>query len=195
MTDTPTRLKQTALAHFAHFGYEGASINEIAREVGIKTPSVYAHFKGKEELFLTVLQEIAADEIRFITHWFADNADEPLADRLRHLLLRYKELYEQDVKTKFWLRMSFFPPEHLHDRVMELLYNYLDTFEQIVTALFDRAIEEQTLAPVGADQAAAAYLCLLDGVFVEMLYGGPERSSRRLDASWRIFWRGLAAEI
>lgn len=194
MTDTPTRLKQVALAHFAHFGYEGASINEIAREVGIKTPSVYAHFKGKEELFLTVIQEIAADEMQFITHYFADNADQPLPDRLRHLLLRYKELYEQDVKTKFWLRMSFFPPEHLHDRVMELLYNYLDTFEQIVTALFERAIQEQVIAPVGPDRAAAAYLCLLDGVFVEMLYGGPERCTKRLDASWHIFWRGLSIE-
>ncbi len=40
---------------FARDGYEGASLQKIAEEVGIKKPSIYAHYKGKEDLFLHVM--------------------------------------------------------------------------------------------------------------------------------------------
>lgn len=35
---------QTAVSHFAKEGFEGASLSKIAEEVGIKKPSIYAHY-------------------------------------------------------------------------------------------------------------------------------------------------------
>lgn len=39
---------------FMYFGYEGTSVDQIAKAVGIKAPSIYAHFKGKEEILKAV---------------------------------------------------------------------------------------------------------------------------------------------
>ena len=39
-----------ALSLFAENGYDGTSVEEIAEKVGIKAPSLYNHFKGKEDI-------------------------------------------------------------------------------------------------------------------------------------------------
>jgi len=54
-TDTKERLIQAALELFSENGYEGTSVDEIAKAVGIKAPSIYAHFKGKEEILQAVI--------------------------------------------------------------------------------------------------------------------------------------------
>lgn len=53
---TANRIKAVALSHFARYGYEGTSLANIAQDVGIKKPSIYAHFKGKEELYFICLE-------------------------------------------------------------------------------------------------------------------------------------------
>lgn len=44
-------IKEAALKFFTIHGYEGASLSLIAEEVGMKKQSIYAHFKGKDDLF------------------------------------------------------------------------------------------------------------------------------------------------
>jgi AcrR family transcriptional regulator len=47
------------LAVFARDGYTRASIDAIATEAGVSTRTIYNHFKDKEQLFHTVIQESA----------------------------------------------------------------------------------------------------------------------------------------
>ena len=47
---TKERILEEALTLFAERGYDGVGIDGIAERVGIKGPSVYKHFKGKEEI-------------------------------------------------------------------------------------------------------------------------------------------------
>ncbi|MSS77820.1 TetR/AcrR family transcriptional regulator [Anaerococcus sp. WCA-380-WT-2B] len=53
-----------ALFLFSKFGYSDVSMKDIANEVGIKAPSIYKHFKSKEEIFDTILNNaiISLDE-------------------------------------------------------------------------------------------------------------------------------------
>lgn len=50
---TANRIQLIALSHFAKYGYAGTSLSKVAEEVGIKKPSIYAHYKSKEDLFLS----------------------------------------------------------------------------------------------------------------------------------------------
>ncbi|MBP1992858.1 TetR/AcrR family transcriptional regulator [Paenibacillus eucommiae] len=188
---TAKKIRDVALKHFANHGYEGASLADIAADVGIKTPSIYAHYKGKDELFLTVVEYISACEERFIIDLFEQLREQPLEHRLHTFLISYQERYEQDLQTKLWLRVSFFPPPHLYEQVISQSYSLLDKMEQLFIPLFERAIEEGIIHPVGAERAVVAYMALTDSVLVEMLYGGPERTAKRLEASWWLYWRGL----
>ena len=47
---TKERILQEALTLFAENGYDGTGVEQIAEKVGIKAPSIYKHFKGKEDI-------------------------------------------------------------------------------------------------------------------------------------------------
>ena len=47
---TKDRILEEALTLFAENGYDGTGVEQIAEKVGIKAPSLYKHFKGKEDI-------------------------------------------------------------------------------------------------------------------------------------------------
>ena len=49
------KILQTAARHFSKKGFEGASLEEIASEVGVTKPAIYYHFKDKADLYEAVL--------------------------------------------------------------------------------------------------------------------------------------------
>lgn len=191
MDVTSERIKEAALTHFAKDGYEGASLTSIAAEVGIKKPSIYAHYKGKDDLFLSVIEDVARDEFLFVVKFIESSAEASLGDRLYSLLVQYQERFEHNDKSRFWLRTIFFPPTHLYEEVMVYVYTYLDNLEGLMIPIFEKAILDRNIQPVGAERAAVAFIGLMDSVLVEMLYGGRERFAKRLNASWFIYWKAL----
>jgi AcrR family transcriptional regulator len=192
---TSRRIKEVALNHFTENGYEGTSMAQIADDVGIKKQSIYTHFKGKDELFLQVCHDVFANEVRFASQFLESNRTRPLEELLFDFLLHYKDRYEKNDYSKFWLRISFFPPAHLYEQVMKYVYEFLDKSEELLVPIIEKAmIEGEISSVIGAERATAAFLGVLDGIFVEMLYGGPERLLKRLDASWYLYWRGLSTD-
>lgn len=68
----------------------------------------------------------------------------------------------------------------------------LKTLENFLFPVFKRANEQGELHNIEIKDALEAYLCLLDGLMVELLYAGLNRFETRLNASWKVFWRGLS---
>jgi TetR/AcrR family transcriptional regulator len=62
IADVRTRILQEATRLFASRGYDGTSIEEIARAAGIKRPTLVYHFGSKPELRDQVLGEL-------LSHW------------------------------------------------------------------------------------------------------------------------------
>jgi len=50
--DTKNKIINSAIKFFLHLGYDNTSLGAIAEDVGIKKPSIYYHFKNKEDLFI-----------------------------------------------------------------------------------------------------------------------------------------------
>jgi AcrR family transcriptional regulator len=192
---TLNRIKDVALKHFAEKGYEGTSMAQIADDVGIKKQSIYTYFKGKDELFLRVYSDTFDKELRFVSNFIESNTNKHIEKFLFSFLLYYKDQYEKNDYMKFWIRVSFFPPTHLYEEIMKYVYEYLDKLEELIIPIMDRAKMDETISStIDAKRATAAFLGVLDGLFVEMLYGGPERLTKRLDASWYLYWRGLSKD-
>ena len=49
--DTKSKIINSSIKFFLDLGYENTSLSMIAEDIGIKKPSIYYHFKNKEELF------------------------------------------------------------------------------------------------------------------------------------------------
>ena len=56
--DTKQVILQEALNLFSVRGYDGVSVKDIARAVGIKDSSLYKHYKSKQEIFAVLLAEM-----------------------------------------------------------------------------------------------------------------------------------------
>ena len=67
---TKEKIIDAALTLFAENGYDGTSMERIAENVGIKAPSLYKHFKGKEDI-LNVIIETA--ELRYEEYFGSEN--------------------------------------------------------------------------------------------------------------------------
>lgn len=52
---TRDRILNEALTLFSENGYDGTGVEQIAEKVGIKAPSLYKHFKGKEDILYALI--------------------------------------------------------------------------------------------------------------------------------------------
>lgn len=184
---TADKLKKVALTQFALHGYDGASLAMIANEVGMKKQSIYAHFKSKQDLFLSTFAESIAKELDFINRFIEDHKSDSLNELLHNFLRSYLKRYTESDNTSFFMRTSFFPPSQLEQLVKDGANAYVAELETIFLKVFKEnqvALREG----VSAESAALCFLTMMDGLFVEMLYGIPDRLEKRTVAAWNVYY-------
>ena len=59
--NTRDRILNAALEVFSERGYDGATVRQIAANVGVSDPALYAHFKSKKEIFEALLNMAGPD--------------------------------------------------------------------------------------------------------------------------------------
>ena len=57
--DTKQRILLEALRLFSQRGYDAVSVEQIAAAVGIKAPSLYKHYRSKQDIFKAIFEETA----------------------------------------------------------------------------------------------------------------------------------------
>lgn len=74
---TKQKILNAAMTLFAEKGYSDVYVGEIAEAVGIKAPSLYKHFKSKQEIFNAILDEmkINYDKQSAALHMNGSNAE------------------------------------------------------------------------------------------------------------------------
>ncbi|MET3207162.1 UNVERIFIED_CONTAM: AcrR family transcriptional regulator [Paenibacillus sp. PvR008] len=184
-------IRKAALCQFAANGYEGASLSSIADEVGIRKPSIYAHFHGKDDLFLQVVKYAYHEQTLRIFKYFSDRRDEPLEHTLHGFLMWMGQEYENNSTAKFMLRVSFFPPVSLYNEVLDIVNPFLESMKQKLTRILRKARDTEPFGHMEPVDVALSFITLLDGIMVELLYSGSLNYHRRLNAAWPIFWRGI----
>jgi AcrR family transcriptional regulator len=111
---TKDRILRESLRLFADRGYEATTMNEIASAVDIKAASLYAHFKGKEELFGIVLESALRSWESLVDGIFsrAESAS-GLEKGLNLILGDFACAMMGSIAYRFWARIYVFPPRLL----------------------------------------------------------------------------------
>lgn len=65
-------IQLAAAALFARRGYHGVGMREIAEKLGVRAPSLYHHFRSKDDLLYQIARDMQA--------WFSEVCLPPLAD-------------------------------------------------------------------------------------------------------------------
>ncbi len=129
--DTREKLLAAAQNQFAERGFYGASIAQIAGEVGLTKQALLYHFKRKEDLYSEVLKRIAT---RLQTNMQAhiNSASSPAEQFSEMMLGMYRAARKNPLDTKVLMRELLdnqrrdAPPEEWHfkrflDRLVEML--------------------------------------------------------------------------
>ncbi len=107
---TKQKILEESLKLFAKKGYEGVSMREIAATVGIKGASIYNHFKGKEDIFQGIFQEMIrrydgmAGMLSIPTEGTTDAAQRFIGLGEQEMLHLAKALFAFFVKDEFVVR-------------------------------------------------------------------------------------------
>lgn len=188
------RICQAAAIHFAKDGYHGTSLNDIATTVGIRKPSLYAHFKSKDELFILVLNDALAEETEFVRQCFS----EPLLDEqvgFRYFLYM-KQHYAKSVALQFLLQTAYLPPSHLRHRVNRGYRDYLQHLQQQFTHQLSQQTAYAHLLETDKEYFSQAYLGIIDSLHVELIYTDDVMDlegvfEKRQQAMWRLLQESL----
>lgn len=181
------RLIDAARHVFAKKGYAEASLREIAEAVGIKTPSIYAHFEGKQALFESVYAEITAEHVTYFAHLAQDgHALEPL-ERIRHLLVGVDAFYdERPDAADFSLRAAV---EEQKSELPSLRQIFLDFESSLIEAFRGAYREGHSTGAIRGPQDEAGFialvLMLMDGLFLQRAHYSAEIYAQRFEAAWQ----------
>ncbi|ELQ17989.1 TetR family transcriptional regulator [Pseudomonas fluorescens BRIP34879] len=192
LSPSASRICDIALVHFAERGYDASSLNEIAVVAGMRKPSLYAHFKSKDDLFNAVLNLALATERHYIEEMFASvpaNDDEPGKLYTDNLSNRY----ESSAALRFLLRTAFFPPSELKASVTTGFEAYLDLLRERFGAGLENRYPALSANEISMFQDA--YIGVIDSLHVELIYCSEGTYRRRLAALWRILGDSLSLAV
>lgn len=184
------RILAAATLHFAERGYDAASLSEIAEAVGIRKPSLYAHFSGKNDLFLQVFSNALQTELGFVRRCFASEEKSAVAgSRYCSGLARR---YASSEHLRFLLRAAYFPPAELREQIANGYQVYLDQLLTEFTEKLTKSISPEKVPDGEGAVFGRAYLGIVDSLHVELLYAGGKSFPDRLHALLRLLEGALS---
>ncbi|PLR81123.1 TetR/AcrR family transcriptional regulator [Bacillus sp. V33-4] len=188
---TSNKLKAAALQLFAEKGYEGTALSEIARMVGIKTPSIYAHFPSKEDLFLSIYREHASSEMRTIENVLMEEKDKRTGEILKTIFNELTDLNAHKEEKLFFKRAVLLPPNHLKEKMKQEFVGFENKASERLTDFFKTAINAGEIVPLNPEDLVATFYCMLDGLLMESHYYDQDEYEKRRNSIWTIFWQGI----
>ncbi|WP_349729945.1 TetR/AcrR family transcriptional regulator [Peribacillus frigoritolerans] len=191
---TKNKIKEVAYKQLAEKGYERATLSSIAKEVGIKTPSIYAFYKSKEDLFMAVYKDLLQDNYRYIKSSIDNQINGTIKEKLYQILeaICHYHLSEPE-KTAAYVKFTFFLPPTLNDEVKEMFNEIDEVFGEMLENIFSEGIRQGVLKNQPIDDLIASFLCLMNGIFLEFLYyhHQEDKFKRRVEQTWSIYWNGI----
>ena len=138
MKDMPTkeRILYAALDLFSEKGYDGVGVDLIAENAGLKGPSLYRHYKGKEDIFSSLIDMV---ESHYTKGFGLKNTEvgfpESMDDLIENAMGRIQFTMHDDVirKTRRILAMEQFRSE----RMAEMTTRYhLENLQELYAIIF-----------------------------------------------------------
>ncbi|WP_038343891.1 TetR/AcrR family transcriptional regulator [Acinetobacter sp. A47] len=177
---TAAKIQKYALERFAKQGFAATSLNEIATDVGIKKPSIYAHFKNKDELYLSLIPIMIDEELGYAKTVL--QGGQQLRQQLSDYLVSIEQRFNNSYAVQFWMNALISPPVHLYDQVIEPMHVFMAELEQLFTQVIRDSGINPTPHTLEPQIFARVCMSFVDALQSELIYGGKEKFRLRLDA-------------
>ena len=184
---TRQTILEKALTLFTDKGYEGCSMDDIAKAVGIRKASLYAHFDGKERIFSAVFEDILKEYVCAIDALTTAQAGVTTLISLERLFMDFILYCHNNEKMYFWDRYFYYPPAFTRDYIQRRTLETQDVFLQHIRQCMELGMQNGQLRNQSVTGAALAYYYLMIGLSMSVkLY---ERDALIIEA--QAAWEGL----
>jgi AcrR family transcriptional regulator len=135
-TDTRTRIQRVGLRLFTEHGYEATSLREIAEELGVTKAALYYHFRSKDE----IIKSLVEDRLAKVDELIAWARTQPRGVEMRReVVRRYAELlreFDHKALMQFFERNQSSMAQHpAGSQLREQMFQLLDLLNDPDTPL------------------------------------------------------------
>ena len=182
MKDMPTkeRILYAALDLISEKGYDGVGVDLIAENAGLKGPSLYRHYKGKEDIFNSLIDLVTFHyEEGFGLKQKAEEFPESMDELIENAMRRIQFTMHDDIvrKTRRILAMEQFRNE----RIAELTSRYhLENLQEMYTGIFMGFMEKGILKKDDPELIALEFVSPVS-LLIHMYDRQPEREEEVLN--------------
>jgi AcrR family transcriptional regulator len=193
---TRAELLAAARLVFLRRGFHEASLDEIAEEAGYTKGAVYSNFRGKDDLFLALLEEHYEQRIR--THRdLYESLDLVDSDETRFAIARIM-LAGYEREPAWWMLIAEFSTHASRDpqisaRLRQLREGFLAAMAELIAAAGERHGVSYRLPPQEVARSTGA---LLRGLMLDWILdpGSPDRAAS-FEETVAAFLRGVAVPL
>ena len=173
---------------FIENGYHPTRMDDIAKAAGLSKGGVYFHFKSKQEVFNSLVDEEFAQSMAFLQQ--VHEGDRPIREKMQRIGSHFLEYFQQAPEApRFFVVMGEMA---LRDaEVTQKLVQMQTLFIAEVTKLVEQGIAEGIFRSVDPPAVAALLKALVDGVEGFNALGYPLDAPRYLSASLDLLMEGL----
>lgn len=155
---TRERILNAAEQTFAEQSYEGATLREIANLVGIREPSLYAHFAGKEALYGAVIDRALKPFSDEMASWGRSAFG---VQQLLDIPRRLMQLHSHHPYAAHLLHREFSSPAaRIHPKVLAWQEGFVEQSRAFMENLPDHAADPLTKTRVVANMVMLTHLIL-----------------------------------
>ena len=177
---TKERILYAALYLFSEKGYDGVGVDLIAENAGIKGPSLYRHYKGKEDIFNSMIDLVTSHyEEGFGLKNQSEELPKSMDDLIENAMEKIKFTMSDDVvrKTRRILAMEQFRSK----RMAELTSCYhLENLQRVYADIFAGMMEKGILKQENPEILALEFVSPVS-LLIHMYDRQPEREEEVLD--------------
>jgi len=170
-----TTIAQAAKAVFAEWGYQRATLEEIAQRAGMSKATIYLYYKNKDDLFLQVVEELVRTAMEETAREALSSRPplEKLASMVRSKITFYeqeREFFNIYLNEKNGLEVA---PKDPHKRALREMY--LQGIEALAKAL-QEGMDSGVLRPMDSQRLAFFLQEMMSTVLVHRIQGKAKSS-------------------
>lgn len=190
---TRTTILEAALKRFATIGYAETSLKNIASDVGIKAPSIYAHFSSKEELFAEVSERSFNEHQKFFSSLIEEHRSDAPRKRLHAIFLGVQNFYQEHPElVDFHLRTTFGFSSATDNRRAASFERWDTELAESICEIYLEGQQAGDFGMLSADAFTSHLLCLLDGLFLQLKHYDAALYTERMELTWQTVSAALA---
>lgn len=146
---------------FIENGFHPTRMDDIARVAGLSKGGVYFHFKSKQDVFKSLVQEEFDASMRFLDGVNAEQT--PVMEKMQSIAGHYLDYFSQAPDApRFMIVMGEMALRD--EELAKLLLDMQGTFIRAISELLDQGVAEGMLRPTNTQAVAAILKGLLDGI-------------------------------